>query len=863
MKKVLISILSVLLVLSLVGCSTSKPADKPEGGDAEAIYTAGTYKGVGTGFGGTLEVEVTVSDTAIEKIEIVSDSETEGRAETDEAKEKVIEAIIAGGSAEVDGVSGATMTSDAIKEAVAAALAEAAGGAAATPTDAGEPGELSFTPGTYNRTGDGYNGPVEVSVTFTENAIEDIEVVSTLETKHVGDVCYDILKEDIIAANGVNVDSVSGATFSSMAYKNAVAAAAEAAGADMNVFKTNTFVHEPGEPIEDSWDVVVVGAGGAGVAAAAQASQNGDSVLIIETNAEIGGNTLVSGGQYQSVMKYLVWDPEDPDATTGTRFDGETFEKTKAVAGQLAQLKGYLEWSEEPFDEEYYKTNEFVAGDEEELMKHGVHPEYLPVLQDLKKEIKEYVDWADAKIAAGTPETELTLFSTENLHIFQTYYGGLRPTADGSEWEYGDVDLVTQMVHDGQDIKPWLMSMSEPAEFIESQLTLIGALWYRENDFVRPKAQWETYFMPMMSAVNEGSEKNEVMLRTTAKSLIVEDGKVVGVEAEKFDGTKVTARANKGVVLATGGYAANVEEVVATNKYWSDEYLSASTKTTNRSSIQGDGIEMGKEAGGDVTGMNFTQLMPISWIDNGNLAFGGGNYAVWINPTTGERFVNETAERDVLSLAEFKNGVEMLGAKGVFVEIANAKNAIPGPYPYGSPTAEEGSYGAEMWMTDVENRQYLRKVSEIPELLKELGFEADGEKVLETIRNYDDALINNPSVMTDEAAFGQVIKRNPSNPIGDIEKNEDGTYNLDTYNLDDAVVRVRLMAPSTHHTMGGLKVDLDRHVLDADGNIVPGLYAAGEVTGGIHGGNRLGGNAIVEIIISGRAAANGIAKDNQ
>ena len=116
--------------------------------------------------------------------------------------------------------------------------------------------------------------------------------------------------------------------------------------------------------------------------------------------------------------------------------------------------------------------------------------------------------------------------------------------------------------------------------------------------------------------------------------------------------------------------------------------------------------------------------------------------------------------------------------------------------------------------------------------------------------------------MTDAEAFGQVIKRNPSRPIGDIEKNEDGTYNVDTYNLDDTVVRVRLMAPSTHHTMGGLKVDLDRHVLDADGNIVPGLYAAGEVTGGIHGGNRLGGNAIVEIIVSGRAAANGIAKDN-
>lgn len=703
---------------------------------------------------------------------------------------------------------------------------------------------------------------MELDVTFDETKVTDIQVKSSLETAHVGDVAFEPLFEDILLANGTGVDSISGATFSSAAVKAAVKDAASQAGADVALFEQNSYKHEAGEPIEGTWDVVVVGAGGAGVAAAAQASQDGNSVLIIETNAEIGGNTLVSGGQYQSVMKYLVWDPENPDATTGTRFDGQTFDKVKAVAGQLAQLKGYLNWSEEPFDEEYYKTNEFVAGDEEELMKHGVHQEYLPVLKALKEEIKAYAAWADAKIAAGTPETELTLFSTENLHIFQTYYGGLRQSADKSSWEYGNVDLVSQMVHEGQDIKPWLMSMSEPAEFIEDQLTLIGALWYRENDFVRPKAQWETYFMPMMSAVNEGSADNEVMLRTTAKELIVEDGRVTGVTAEKIDGTKVTAHATKGVVLATGGYAANIQEVVDTNVYWSEEYLSKNTKTTNRSSLKGDGIAMGEAVGASTTGMGFTQLMPISWIDNGNLAFGGGNYAVWINPTTGDRFVNETAERDVLSLAEFKNGVEMLGAKGVFVEIANATNPIPGPYPYGSPTAQEGSYGAQMWMTDVENRQYLRKVSELPELFKELGFEADGNHVIETIRAYDDALMNHPEVMTNEEAFGQTIKRNPSRPIGDVEKNEDGTYNTSTYNLEDTVVRVRLMAPSTHHTMGGLTTDINRHVLDQSGNVIPGLYAAGEVTGGIHGGNRLGGNAIVEIIVSGRTAAKAINEDN-
>ena len=71
------------------------------------------------------------------------------------------------------------------------------------------------------------------------------------------------------------------------------------------------------------------------------------------------------------------------------------------------------------------------------------------------------------------------------------------------------------------------------------------------------------------------------------------------------------------------------------------------------------------------------------------------------------------------------------------------------------------------------------------------------------------------------------------------------------------------MAPSTHHTMGGVKVDTERHVLNTEGEIIPGLYAAGEVTGGIHGGNRLGGNAIVEIFVSGRTAANTITEENK
>ena len=700
-----------------------------------------------------------------------------------------------------------------------------------------------------------HNGDVVLSVTFTEDAIESIEVVSSAETEHVGDVAYDILFPQIIEYTSTGVDSVSGATFTSRAVFNAVNAAAEQAGCDVAALQAGAkpFSYEAQDPIEGTYDVVVVGAGGAGIAAAAQAAQNGDTVLVIETNAEVGGNTLVSGGQYQSVMPYLVWDPEDPDATTGVGYDGNTYNKVKSVQGCIDELKVILDWNEEEFDADYYKDHEYVAGDMKELSKHGVHADYLPVLKELKSEIQAYLDWAQPQLDAGVPENQLTLFSTLNLHIFQTYYGGLRQSADGSEWIYGDIDLVTQFIEDGQELKPWLEEMG--STFVEdTQPTLIGALWYRENEFIGADVdtdgdgetenyagRWGTYFVAPMNEFLSANEANEIMLRTTAESLITDDtGRVIGVKATRYDGTPVTAYANKGVILATGGYAANIDMVLDTNVYWSSEYLTEATKTTNRSSLTGSGIDMAVEVGAATTGMGFTQLMPISWVDNGNLAFGGGNYAVYINPTTGKRFVDEGSERDVLSLAEFKNGMEVNGTKGVFIEIYNAAELIPGPIQLA-----EGDY---------EGRYYTRKATELGDLFAQIGVSADPDVVLETIRNYDMAVMG-------QGEFEDVGKSIASRTIGDVEKNEDGSYNVDTYDLENTTLRIRLMAPSTHHTMGGVEVDTERHVLDTEGNIIPGLYAAGEVTGGIHGGNRLGGNAIVEIFVSGRTAANAVAAD--
>lgn len=698
---------------------------------------------------------------------------------------------------------------------------------------------VAFTEGTYTGTGTGYNGPVTVDVTFTADGISDITVKEQAETAHVGDVVYDILIPEIIEATGTGSDVVSGATFSSRALYSAVNDAAEQAGADMDTFKSNKVEHTPGEKITKTADVIVVGAGGAGMAAAAQAAQNGDTVIIVEQNAEIGGNTVVSGGAYQSVMPYLVWEEDNPDATTG-EYDGVTYDKVLANAGTLSTLRTIASWSESEFDGTIDEQHPFTAGEIVTLSQRGVHQEYLPTLQTLKTQINAYLEWADAQLAAGKKETDLTLFSTTELHVFQTYYGGLRPNAEKTDWVYSNYELVQQMVDGGQEVKEWLVDQG--AEFDNaSQPTLIGCLWQRENSPIQAvidgetyTGNWGVYFMAPKNTVLKANEANEIMLRTTANELVQDEtGKVVGVNATQYDGTEVELTANKGVILATGGYAANISMVIDTNDYWSSDYLTDRIGTTNRNSLQGSGITMATALNAATTGEEWTQLMPLGWLDTGNLAFGSGDNVIFINPTTGKRYVDEMSERDVLSETAFENGIEKLGKKGTYVEISNG---------------ETGSYGSQNsavdQSADVENKVYYRDLDGAAELLG-----LDKEVLEQTITEYDNYVMG----VTDTL---EVPKSSYKGTIGNVEMNEDGTYNVDTYNI--GMLKIRYMAPSTHHTMGGLSIDLDRHVLDTEGNVIEGLYAAGEVTGGIHGGNRLGGNAIVEIIVSGRTAANAL-----
>ena len=405
------------------------------------------------------------------------------------------------------------------------------------------------------------------------------------------------------------------------------------------------------------------------------------------------------------------------------------------------------------------------------------------------------------------------------------------------------------MVEQGQELKPWLAKMG--VTFLERQIIIVGALWFRGNKMLgadidtdddgTPEhydGNWGAYIMAPYTVFIKGNRENRLLKSTAARELIMEGGHVKGVKAVMADGTPVTAHARKGVIIATGGYAANIRKVIYTNRYWNAENLTSSMATTNRSSQRGEGLDMAEKAGAALTGMGWTQLMPLSYTDYGNLAFGGVSDAVFVSPKNGRRFVDESLERDVLSAKAFESGISLYGKHGVYLYIGGEETT--------EPNEKRG--------VDVAGKQYACKPAQLPELLNKLKINVSADAILKTIRDYDSAVM-------DGRQPADVSKRYATNTIGRVTRLKDGTYDKSTYSLDSTLLTIRTLAPATHHTMGGLVVDEKRHVLDANGKPIPGLYAAGEVTGGIHGGNRLGGNALTEILVSGRIAATSVTED--
>lgn len=285
MKKVFSLVLALAVCLAAVGYA--------EG----AAYVPGTYSASSAGFHSDVTVTVTVDETCITEVTLDVSGETEGigAAAGDALASQILEAQ----SAEIDGVSGATVTSSAAKVALTACLAEAAG----------ETGEKApVADGTYSGTAPsfGFLSQMTCDVTFEDGAITSIEVVeeSDSATGEWFANAEELLIPRILDSQSLAVDAITGATTSSNAIKSCVAAAIDAAGGNSAQW------HDPIEKKTDTvriedYDVIVVGMGGSGVMSYCAAAEQGASVFGIEAAGKIGGDSVCTYGPMALNSEYL------------------------------------------------------------------------------------------------------------------------------------------------------------------------------------------------------------------------------------------------------------------------------------------------------------------------------------------------------------------------------------------------------------------------------------------------------------------------------------------------------------------------------------------------------------------------------
>ena len=386
------------------------------------------------------------------------------------------------------------------------------------------------------------------------------------------------------------------------------------------------------------------------------------------------------------------------------------------------------------------------------------------------------------------------------LHAQDTFKGG-----DGK----GDMKVINVMTHEALDAAKWCRDYLG-VRFEDDNLFFFGG--HSRKRALIPVGHTGTEFIAKFQA--KADELGiPVITNMKAEELIKDkDGRVVGVKAT-MDGSEYTFNAKGGVVLATGGFGANPEMVKKYNPKIDERF-----KTTDAPGSTGEALYMAERAGAELVNMGYIQTYPICDPLSGAIeliADARFDGAIMLNQE-GKRFVEELQRRDVLSEA-------ILNQTGRYCwvlwndKIGSISNTVK------AHANEYEAFTKQGIMTTCDDLKCIADFTKIP-----------FDQLQKTVKR-----------VSDMAGKGNDKDFNHRSGLVDMQQGK--------YYVIKAV-------PSTHHTMGGVRINEKAEALTAEGKVIPGLWAAGEVTGVTHGTNRLGGNAYTDIIVFGRIAGEAAAK---
>ena len=592
--------------------------------------------------------------------------------------------------------------------------------------------------GTYTETVKGMRDGLTVEVKLSKNKIESVTVKTHSETPGISDAAISAVPDAIVKQQSLTVDTVSGATMTSKGILAAVEKAISKAGGNpadfknapkmASAMKAKNYDSKPPKKWDETHDIIVVGGGFAGLAAAHSAKTNGaKDVVLIEKMPFVGGNSQINGGVYAAY--------------------------TSKIAAQFQKEMNLPVDTAEKHIADTLKGGDYMG--DEALVKNMVYgsPFYLNMLLDNGLEVRKSL------------------------------------TRPGGHYGYRTYTTINGQGSDIVQVQKKMVEKAGVPIMLNTKMVTI----YREQPF---------------------------------------SGKVVGIGVETKDGFK-TMKASKGVILASGGFSADVPMRSRYVPMLTDEL-----PTTNHVGATGESITQAQAIGAEILHMCYIQLYPFANPNGGVLdawaviPFSGPSSGVVYVDYKGERYVNEGERRDVCSNAAKNSGGiptfcimnEDIVKKGGFVTPAQLESGIKADRIFKADSLEDLA-------KEINKRTYDGKSVSMP-----------GSNLAATIKKHN-GYVKNGS----DPDFGKRIDK------GIMMTIESGPY----YAIPQW--------PSVHHTMGGLNITPKTEVRDIYGNVIPGLFAVGEVVGGIHGTNRLGSNAVADCCangyIAGQYAATGTLPD--